>query len=184
MLNSLLGLDAAQLNLWQMALRAALVYVLALVMLRLGDDRRFSGKYAAFDVILGIILGATLSNAITGTAPFFPTLVAGGVLVVVHWLVAELCFRFEAFDRAIKGTPHIVIKDGETKRKAMAITRLNEQDLEAIIRTQGKLSDPHQVKIARVEKSGDISIIPEKTPPQVIEFTVESGIQTVKIQLN
>ncbi|MGB3693003.1 MAG: YetF domain-containing protein [Spirulinaceae cyanobacterium] len=184
MLNSLLGLDASQLNLWQIALRAAIVYILALIILRLGDERRFSGKYAAFDVILGIILGATLSNAITGTAPFFPTLTAGIVLVIVHWLVAELGFRFEAFDRFIKGTPHIVIKDGETKRKAMATTRLSKQDLEAIVRTEGKLSDLSQVYLACVEKSGDVSVIPEKTPPQIIEVTVESGVQTIKIQLD
>jgi hypothetical protein len=40
-------LDAIQLNLWQMGLRAAVIYVAALVMVRLVGDRRFIGKYAA-----------------------------------------------------------------------------------------------------------------------------------------
>ncbi len=42
-----LGLDAIRLTLWQMGLRAAVIYVAALVMVRLVGDRRFIGKYAA-----------------------------------------------------------------------------------------------------------------------------------------
>ncbi len=62
--NSALGLDAQQLNIWQMGLRAAVIYIAALIMVRLSGDRRFIGKYAAFDVILSIIFGSTLSRAI------------------------------------------------------------------------------------------------------------------------
>ena len=55
-----LGINAQQLNIWQMGLRAAIVYVAALLMVRIVGDRRFIGKYAAFDVILSIIFGSTL----------------------------------------------------------------------------------------------------------------------------
>ena len=82
--NWALGLDARQLNIWQMGLRAAIIYLAALIMVRIAGDRRFIGKYAAFDVILSIIFGSTLSRAINGNSAFFATIFAGFVLVAMH----------------------------------------------------------------------------------------------------
>jgi uncharacterized membrane protein YcaP (DUF421 family) len=39
------------------------IYIAALVTVRLVGDRRFIGKYAALDVLLTVILGSTLSRA-------------------------------------------------------------------------------------------------------------------------
>ena len=67
-----------------MGLRAAIIYIAALIMVRIVCDRRFIGKYAAFDVILSIIFGSTLSPAINGSSAFFVTIFAGFVLVAMH----------------------------------------------------------------------------------------------------
>lgn len=66
-----LNVDAQKLNIWQMGLRAVVIYITAFIMVRIAGDRRFIGKYAAIDVVLGIILGSTLSRAINGTSAFF-----------------------------------------------------------------------------------------------------------------
>lgn len=42
-----------------MGLRAAVIYLAALLMVRIAGDRRFIDKYAAFDVIVSIIFGST-----------------------------------------------------------------------------------------------------------------------------
>lgn len=81
-----IGLNAPQITAWQMGARAVIIYILGLTMVRLVGDRRFIGKHAAFDVLLSIILGATLSRAINGSAPFFPTLFTALVLTGTHWL--------------------------------------------------------------------------------------------------
>jgi uncharacterized membrane protein YcaP (DUF421 family) len=47
---------------------------------RLGS-KRFLGQTSAFDTIVGIMLGSIMSRAINSSAPFFPTLIAGVVLV-------------------------------------------------------------------------------------------------------
>ncbi|MEQ9549584.1 MAG: hypothetical protein RIM23_08200 [Coleofasciculus sp. G3-WIS-01] len=62
------GLEAQTLNVWQMGLRAAVIYGTALIMVRVIGDRRFIGKYAAMDLLLGVVLGSTLSRAINGAA--------------------------------------------------------------------------------------------------------------------
>src|SRR5918998_5040155 len=87
-----LELEGKDLTAMHMALRAVVVFVLSIGMLKVGD-KRFMGKSTAFDVFLGIVFGSTVSRAITGNAPFFQTLAAGLVLVLLHWLLAAAAFR-------------------------------------------------------------------------------------------
>jgi uncharacterized membrane protein YcaP (DUF421 family) len=87
-----LGLDQDELGVGHMALRALVVYVVALMMVRWGE-KRFMEKSTAFDVILGVVLGSVVSRAITGQSPFLPTICAGFALVGLHWLFANLAFR-------------------------------------------------------------------------------------------
>ncbi len=154
----MLGLDEDSLNVWQMAVRAVVVYIAAVVMVRLGE-KRFMGKNTAFDVILGIILGSVVSRAITGSAPFFPSIGAGFVLVGVHWLFARIAFHFDRFGTLIKGENRILIKDGELQWKEMRNSNISENDLREMLRLKAGTDDPGQVKIARLERNGEMSVI-------------------------
>ncbi|NEQ30532.1 MAG: DUF421 domain-containing protein [Leptolyngbya sp. SIO4C5] len=179
----LLGLEATSLTFWQMALRAAIVYLTALAMMRFIGDRRVISSHAAFDMILGIILGATLSGAITGATPFFGTLIAGSVLVVMHWLAAMLSFRFGPLERLIKGKTRPLIQGGEVIRQNMRRSHISNQDLEAALRSNGALTQPDQVALAHLENNGNISVIPKPAQPQIIEVKAEAGVQTIQIRL-
>ena len=75
-----------ELEWWQMALRAAIVFLIMVVIVRLGGHRAFA-EWSAFDIVVSIMLGSILSRAITGNAPFLGTLVAGFVLILCHRLV-------------------------------------------------------------------------------------------------
>ena len=91
-----LGVEDRQITVAQMALRAVVVYVVTVFVVRLGK-KRFMGQGTAFDVILGIMLGSIVSRAITGNAPFFTALVAAGVLVAMHWLLSAVALRWHGF---------------------------------------------------------------------------------------
>ena len=71
-----IGLESQQMEFWQMALRAAIVYAVTLAMVRLGK-KRFMGKATAFDVILGIVLFDEPLNALR----------VGSVVLIVLGLV-------------------------------------------------------------------------------------------------
>ncbi len=181
-INYALGLDAKELNLWQMGLRAAIIYVSGWIMVRVAGDRRFLGKHAAFDVVLSIIFGSTLSRTINGSAPFFPTIGAGFVLVGMHWLFAGISFHFPAIEKLIKGSSRVLIRDGQLNYKTMQKSHLSQKDLESSLR-QAKLIDTSQVEIARLESSGDISVLPKEKQPHIIEVNVEEGVKTIRIEL-
>ena len=68
------GLDAQHLTMAQVALRAVLVFMAALVMVRMAN-KRFFAKKTAFDVILGLILASMLARAINGSEQLGPTIV-------------------------------------------------------------------------------------------------------------
>ncbi len=178
------GLGADSLTIWQVAVRGAVIYGAALVLMRVGGDRRFIGRHAAMDVLLGIILGSTLSRAINSAVPFVGTLLSAAVLVGLHALFSAIAVRFKALDPLLKGCAQTLIEDGEVNPRAMKANHISRNDLEESMRLKAKLTDPQQVKLALLECNGQISIIPKTSSPQIVEVNVEEGVQTVRIQIN
>jgi uncharacterized membrane protein YcaP (DUF421 family) len=181
---AMLGLDSSSLELSvpQMALRALIVYVIALAMVRLGD-KRFFGQNTAFDLILGIIFGSIVSRAITGQSAFFPTLGAALMVILVHWLLAVIAFRFDSLSAFIKGDSRVLIKDGEIQWESMRRSHIGKHDLMSALRANGSLNSIEDVQEAHIERSGNISVIPKKRAPKILEVQVREGVQTVRIEL-
>lgn len=181
-LEALLGPDPGQgpITAPQMAVRAVIVYVLALIMVRLGK-KRFLGKATAFDIILGIMLGSIISRAITGNSPFFPTLLAAAVLIAMHWLFTGIALRSHRFGTMIKGHPRLLVRDGKVDWQEMRAAHLTEHDLWEDLRQHG-VTDLAQVAEARLERNGGISICKAETP-KVIDIDVADGVQTVRVEL-
>ncbi|WP_242923054.1 DUF421 domain-containing protein [Pontibacter liquoris] len=153
-----LGLDESTLTWWQMSLRAVVVFIVALVIIQLGNQRIF-GKNTAFDIVLGIIYGSILSRAITGNSPCWPTLCATLVLVLLHRLMAYIAYNTSGpFGDLIKGTPVLLVKEGQVLEKKLKENSLTDNDLEEAMRKKGVLN-VEDIQTAYLERSGDISII-------------------------
>ncbi len=182
LLNGMLGLgqEANDLGAGQMAIRAVLVYAFTLLVIRLGS-KRFLGKATAFDVILGIVVGSVMSRGINGSAAFGSTLVAGSVLVGMHWLFAVIAYRTNWLGPIVKGHPVRLVEDGEVQDEAMQGSSITDNDLAEALRHQGLPPDPAQVRLAYLERDGSISVIPREREPRVLEVAVEEGVQTVRI---
>jgi len=78
------------------AVRALLIFAFTLALVRLGR-RRAMGRGSAFDFVISIMLGSVMSRGIDGATPLLPTLVAGSVLLGLHWLLAVIAFRTDWF---------------------------------------------------------------------------------------
>lgn len=94
--------EGKNLNALQMGMRALVVFVIALTLIRIAGRRSF-GQRAAFDYVVAILLGATLSRTIVGASPFLATVMASIVIVVLHRLVAWLCMHSRALERLVVG---------------------------------------------------------------------------------
>lgn len=178
----LLGLGEEKLSVSQMALRAGIVYVAAILIVRLGE-KRFMGKSTTFDVILGIVFGSVMSRAITGNAPFFPALAAGFVLVCLHWVFAALAFHSDSFGTLVKGRSRLLVRDGQLLWNNMRESHASEKDLKEAMRLKGIHPDLSEVESAHFERSGDISVVRQRRSPEILEVSVEDGVQVVRIRL-
>ncbi|MDF3063943.1 MAG: hypothetical protein K0S06_4052 [Microvirga sp.] len=175
-----LGLDSKEIGLAQMAIRAAVVYVVTVAFVRLAK-KRFMSRASAFDVILGIMLGSIVSRAITGNAPFGPALAASAALIAMHWLFSFVAYYWHGFGIAVKGQPRVLIRDGAPDRNAMRRAHITEHDLHEDLRTEG-LDSPVKVREARLERSGKLSVV-KRSDPKIVEVKVEGGVQVVRLEI-
>jgi hypothetical protein len=157
---TLLGLGAEPRNLTflQISLRGIIVFLVTLATVRLGHKRSLSRK-TPFDAVLLVILAAVLSRAINGSAPFFATLGGGVVLVLLHRLFAFLTFYSHRFGTLVKGRPDFIVRDGQCDIAMMWRNHISTHDLDEDMRLSAHTDDLSNVRVARVERSGDISFI-------------------------
>ena len=142
---------------WQMCMRACIIFVWA-VMLYRALPRRAFGSNAMPDIVVAVILGSSLSRALTGNAPLLPTLAATAVFGALYSLLTVLSRRFEPLSWLVKGRSIRVINDGEVDHRAMRKAQLGKHDLSENLRLKG-VTDADQVAEAFLERNGEFSVI-------------------------
>lgn len=141
----------------QMSLRAASVYVIAIVIVRIGK-KWFMSRGTAFDLILAIVFGSIVSRVITGDAPFLPGIAAVLTLVLMHWLFSAASLRWKEFSRLVKGQPVLLVRDGIIVQEGMKRTHISDGNLRQDLRQKG-VSALGEVAEAHLEPNGEVSVI-------------------------
>jgi uncharacterized membrane protein YcaP (DUF421 family) len=153
-----LGAEPKELTFLQVSLRGVIVFIVTLVMVRLSSKRSLAEK-TAFDAVLIVIIASVLARAINGSAPFFPTLGIGFILVLLHRLLGLAAYYSHGFGILIKGKASVLVENGRLQRKNMRLNHISEHDLEEDMRLDAATEDLSKIKTARIERSGDISFI-------------------------
>jgi uncharacterized membrane protein YcaP (DUF421 family) len=147
-----------RLNYWQMAIRSVLVFIITIVMVRLGK-RKFLGKNSAMDIILAVIIGAVSSRAINAKGYLFSTMLSVAVLIACHWLLSYLIVKSDKMGFFLEGLGYPLIKDGKIDKRAMLKQHFREEEILEAARLRGNISDINKIKEAYLESNGSISII-------------------------
>jgi uncharacterized membrane protein YcaP (DUF421 family) len=63
----------------------------------------------------------------------------------------------------IKGEAFTLVRDGRPDRKMMARCLVSEHDLEEDLRLRAQTEDISKIRLARLERSGDISFVKEES---------------------
>ncbi|KAA2238409.1 DUF421 domain-containing protein [Chitinophaga agrisoli] len=142
----------------QMSVRAALIFFVALVLIRLGGLRLF-GKKTALDSIVVIMLGAILARAVVGASPLLATIAATFVMIVIYRLLAFLCVYSERLEHLLKGRHKVLYKDGEFIWHNMKANSISKADLQESLRLETKQTALQEVKLAYLEVNGRISFL-------------------------
>ena len=145
-----------------MCARTLVVFVLALVLLRLSGRRTFASN-SALEMIVKFMLGATLSRAIAADAPFFTILAAALTLVLVHRALAYLMYFFPSLGRLAKGEASILSEGATIHHHELRRASISEEALRAGLRVGANLDDLAQTETVRLEHDGAISVVKKKT---------------------
>jgi len=151
------GVDAESFSVLQVCLRGLLIFLCALIMVRIGA-KRFLGRKTAFDIILMFVLGSMLARPINGSAPLLGSIAVGFLLVLLHRLIAALAVRFHGFGRLVKGTDAVIISDGQIQTDVLHRHHLSQGDLMEDLRLHS-VANFADVKEARLERSGELSVV-------------------------
>lgn len=94
----------------------------------------------------------------TGGSPYFPPILAIGVLIALHWFFSALSCRSTTFSQLIKGNATPLIHGGKLDKRALAQAHMSADDLDEDLRDKG-VRLPSEVEEARLERSGKLSVI-------------------------
>ncbi len=97
-------------------------------------------------------------------------------------LFSAIALRWRGFGPLVKGQPQVLIRDGAIDRRALRRAHMGERDLWEDLRAKG-VARLEQVAEARLERSGELSVIRARPEPKIIEIAVAGGVQTVRVEL-
>src|SRR5437899_7815120 len=98
---------------WEILLRAVVVYVFLLVLLRITGKRQV-GQLAPFDLVLLLVLSNAVQNSMNGgDNSLIGGLITAVSLIVLNYLVGVATYRSKTIEAFIEGRPQVLIHDGK-----------------------------------------------------------------------
>lgn len=144
---------------WELVLRAVVVYAFLLLMLRLTGKRQV-GQLAPFDLVLLLILSNAVQNSMNaGDNSLVGGLVSAATLIALNYGTGLATFRSRRIEKLVDGEPEVLIAEGRVFRKALERAQISEQELYSALRQSG-CTAPDEVKLAMLENNGVISVVP------------------------
>ena len=159
-INLLFG-QGEHLNPLQMACRVLVIYLIALLWIRVAGRRAF-GRLSTFDNVISILLGAILSRAVVGASPFLSIIVAGLVLVLLHRGVAWLCVVSQGMGKVVKGNEKSLYSNGKINKKNMNTHLVTFHDVMEEVRLEIHENSLDKVDEIFIERNGEMSVIKKK----------------------
>lgn len=157
----------------EVAAKALLMYVTALVGLRLGE-RRTLAQWTIIDFATAVAMGAVIGRTAIADQSYLTGAVALLTLVLVHRAASVLRFR-PLFGKLLDHRVRVLVENGEVRRGELRRCGLTDHDLARELRQRGHF-DLTGLRFVLYESKGSISIVsddaaaaPGGNPPLVDE---------------
>jgi uncharacterized membrane protein YcaP (DUF421 family) len=143
---------------WWVALKTLLLYVTAIVGLRLGE-RRTLAEMSAFDFVAAVAVGAIVGRVPNAhDAGYFAGAATLVTVLVAHRLITWLRYR-PRLARLVDHAPRLLVVDGQVLDAAMRRSGLTRDDLYGLLRERG-VQDLAEVRYVVFEQRGRVSVVP------------------------
>lgn len=147
----------------ELVLRGTVIYWTLFALFRF-VLRRDAGSLGIADLLLVVLIADAVQNGMAGGYQSIgEALLLAAVLAGWNWLLDWAGFHWRWAQRLAEPQPVVLVRRGRMQRAAMRREFLTAQELMAALREQG-VDKLHEVKIARMEPDGQISVI--RQPPE------------------
>jgi uncharacterized membrane protein YcaP (DUF421 family) len=150
---------------WELVVRGSAIYLFLFLIFRF-VVRRDLGSVGVSDILILVIIADASQNAMAGE---YKTVTDGFILIatLIGWnvLFNAMGFHFAWFRRFAEPPPLLLVRDGKIIRKHLRLEMMTEDELLAKLRLQG-IESLKEVKRARLEAEGDVSVIKRKPDDQ------------------
>lgn len=143
-------------------LRAAATFILLFAVTRI-MGRRELGEMEPFDLILLVVVGDLIQQGVTQSDySFTGAALALSTIAVLTVATSYLSFRVKRLRPVLQGRPTVLVLDGEVQSENLRRERITVDELQAEARQQQVMS-LSDIRLAVLETSGRISVIPERS---------------------
>lgn len=154
-----------ELDLTGIIFRVSIMYVYALALVRISGKSSI-GQLTPMDFIVTLILGDFFDDVFWMEVPLVQGLVGFATIVLVHILVTFITSRNTSIYRLLASPARLLIEEGRLVQKSLQQERIRAEDVQFELRLQGE-EHMREVKEARLEPSGQVSVIKEPSSKPV-----------------
>lgn len=146
-------------DLGRMVAVGTLAYAALIVFLRLSGKRTLT-KLNAFDLVITVALGSTLSAVLLDKSiSLAEGVLAFGLLILLQYILTWGSVRWRRFEKGVKSEPTLLLHRGEFLGEAMRRQRITRSEVLSAVRSSGK-GDVQDIAAVVLENDGSLSVIP------------------------
>ena len=144
-------------SIYHVALCSVIAYITLFIFIRISGKRTLA-KLNAFDFVVSVTLGSTLSSMILVKVTLAEGCVALLIIIILQYLLAWTAKKSHIMENIINSTPILLYYNGKFLEKAMQKEAITEEEILAEIRRY-RLDSLTDVKAVVMELNGEISVI-------------------------
>lgn len=144
-------------KLWHIALCAIISYLTLFLFVRISGKRTLA-KMNAFDFVVTVTLGSTLSTMMLAEVPLAEGAIALLIIIILQYLLAYGAKKSAVLEKVINNKPTLLFYNGIFLEDAMTKEVITEDEIIAEIRKY-RLERIDDVRAVVMELNGDITVV-------------------------
>jgi uncharacterized membrane protein YcaP (DUF421 family) len=159
---------------WHLVIRAVVVYIAVLFLLRMTGKRQIGQMGMAQFVALLLISNAVQNSMNGGDNSITGGLILAATLMILSYFFAIITYNSKDWENFVQGRPTLLIHHGLLLKENLRRELLSIRELRVLLRKQG-IHDLNEIEEAVLESDGFISIV-KKTEMQEKEQMERSDV--------
>lgn len=144
-------------SLYHIAVCASISYITLFIFIRISGKRTLA-KLNAFDFVVTVTLGSTLSSMILAKVTIAEGTVALLVIIILQYALAWLAKQSDTMEKAINSEPTLLFYNGKFLQDAMQKEVITEEEIYSEIR-KFRIENMDDVRAVVMELNGEFTVV-------------------------